>query len=168
VAEVLGCFEGLVELLGSSSIATRERAAWALSTLAEDSGPAREIPMVPDFWQKLVKCLNPEEGIDPFWSHELQKDVVTLLGSVGAEEGVLEAIASTSGSLQVVVSTLDSDLNSTVESAIWLLCEIPRDQKFQKLIANLPGVFKELESILGCEDFEDVHEDAQKLLDILR
>jgi hypothetical protein len=124
--------------------------------------------MVPGFWQKLVKCLDPEEGIDPYWSDHLQKDVVTLLGNVGAEVGVLEAIASTPGSLQVVVSTLDGDLCSTVKSAVWMLRKIARDQKFRKVIADLPAVFENLESILGCEDFEDVHEDARKLLDILR
>ncbi|GAQ83184.1 hypothetical protein KFL_001390020 [Klebsormidium nitens] len=94
------CFEGLVNLLGSSSIATREKAAWALSTLAEDSRSAESITAVPGFWQKAVKCLDPKEGAGSEWTQDMQEDVIILLRYVKAEAGVMEAIASIPGSLQ--------------------------------------------------------------------
>lgn len=169
VAQVPGSLEGLVSLLRSPSIATRGRAAWALRLLAEERELAQKIQLVPGFWQKLVECLDPEVDTDSFWTPHMQRNVVDLLRNVGAEAGVIEAIASTRGSLQVIVDILDSRILSMVKSALWMLSEMTRNQKFRIAIANLPGVLKKLEGILSFKDFKgDVHEEALMLLNVLR
>ncbi|GAQ87612.1 hypothetical protein KFL_003650030 [Klebsormidium nitens] len=169
VARAPGCLEGLVNLLGSSSTHTREKAAWALTTLAELDESAQRIPLVPGFWHKLVECLDPSIGDDATWSEYLQEDAVSLLANVGSEIGVMEAIASIPGSLHVIVNVLDSWMVPSVRSAVWILLEMVRgDMQTRKALAELPGVLQKLEGIVDYEDFEDVHVEAAELLEMLR
>ena len=158
-----------MNLLGSSSTHTREKAAWALTTLAELDEPAQKIPLVPGFWHKLIECLDSSVGDDATWSEYLQEDAVSLLANVGSEIGVMEAIASIPSSLQVIVNVLDSWMVPSVRSVVWILLEMVRgDIQTRKALAELPGVVQKLEGIVNYEDFKDVHVEAAELLEMLR